>query len=60
MMNIATGGKKGPRCFPFVSLANSPKSDNLYFEWDKIQTSFQLKYQSVLRGIDSFQVLNRC
>lgn len=43
-----------------VSLANSPKSDNLYFEWDKMQTNFQLEYQNVLKGIDSLKLLNVC
>lgn len=46
--------------FPFVSLANSPKNDNLYFERDKVRTRFQLVYQGVLKGIDSFKVLNKC
>jgi len=55
-----TNKKKVLDVFPFVSLANSPKSDNFYFEWDKMQTSFHLEYQNILRGIDSFKVLNRC
>lgn len=53
--------KKGMSRFILsVSLANSPKSDNLYFEWDKMQTNFQLEYQNVLKGIDSLKLLNVC